>query len=142
MEPAEAQKYQSNNAGSFWHINIGHIGAMSLVILSAIALWFGLVGRVSLLEDHEKVVAQLIIRVELMDEHGTRASQRGIYEESSFSKGEAAKVAELQREHADDQKTFLEIMSIVKETQVNVQWMMRQTAGGLPANTHPAGNPP
>ena len=77
-------------------------------------------------EEAGNVARGLATKVDQMDANGTRASQRGIYEESSFSKQTAAQVATLQAANAETQKALMEIMGTVKETKANVDWLIRQ----------------
>lgn len=63
---------------SFWNFNIGHVGTAAVVIASGAAAWSGLRSdEMQLRKEHDA----LVIEVHQMDERGTHASQKGIYQE-------------------------------------------------------------
>lgn len=74
-------------------------------------------------------ISGLEAAVKTMDATGTQASQRGIYQESEISKANAMRIAAAERALIDQQKAILDLVAISKETQVNVQWIVKQQGG-------------
>lgn len=80
---------------SFWNFNIGHVGTAALVIASGITAWTSLRNEeIQLRKEHDA----LVIEVRQMDERGTHASQKGIYQESETSKSSQRRLEELEHE--------------------------------------------
>lgn len=96
---------------SFWAFNIGHLGTLIALAFSVGGFYFS---QGQLRKDHD----MLAIEVRLMDERGTRASQKGIYQESEQSKANERRLLELERE-------WHEVGPKVERIDVNLQWLLK-----------------
>lgn len=102
-------------SSAFWQINIGHVATMVVCIFTAGIVWGDLNhGVLQLRRDQDA----LVIRLDQMDERGTHASQKGIYQESEFSKGNERRLEELERQ-------WREAGPKLERIDVNLTWLMK-----------------
>lgn len=107
---------------SFWSFNIGHVFTGVAFIASVAVAWASLrTDGVQLRREHDT----LVIEVHQMDERGTHASQKGIYQESEISKGNQHRLEELERE-------WHELIPRVERMSVNLEWIRAQAEGKTP----------
>lgn len=102
----------------FWHINAGHILPIAIAVIGGIGLFYRFDNRVF---NVEKAQIQIATMVETMDEKGTHASQRLIYQENELSKSTERRATELERRVTDQDKIIrdsyarLERIAIIAE---------------------------
>ena len=102
---------------SFWNFNAADVIKFVVLVGALFGMWFTLVNRVSNVEKDE-VLLQAAVR--MMDEKGTQASQRGIYQESEQSKGNQRRLEELETEWHD-------LAPKVERIDVNLQWLLKNS---------------
>lgn len=100
---------------SFWNFNIGHVGTIGVCLVSCTLAW------ANLNSDHKQLRKEhdaLVIEVHAMDERGTRASQKGIYQESEQSK-------ENQRRLETLESAFREMGPKVERIDVSIGFLLK-----------------
>ncbi len=109
---------------SFWTFNLGHAITLAGMLFIAAAAWFNLGARITAVELLAQENKSSIAR---MDEHGTQASQKGIYQESEFSKSSERRLQMVEKFVAD-------AMPKLERLDINVQFLKDQQSARLPKN--------
>lgn len=100
----------------FWQFNFGHAITITLLIFSAIGMYFKVDSRLSAVE---LVAASNSLRIERMDEQGTKKSQLGISQDTEMVRANTNRIAQLEQ--------VISVMSPkIERIDVNVQWIMQQ----------------
>lgn len=102
-------------SNSFWQFNIGH--AITVIVIVGGWLWY-LSKAENRIGNLEMALERVVTLVEKIDEHGTTASQRGIYQETELSKANERRISSVEIALRD-------ISPKLERIDTNLSWLLR-----------------